>query len=366
MVLLFTSLYLTNQLHFSISQAGIVLSFFGMGSVLGSYAGGWLTDRKNFFDIMLWSMILSGVVLLFMLVATSQSAISFIIFIYAFVSDMFRPANSAAIAAYSTPENRTRSVSLVRLAINLGFSVGPAVGGFVAMHFGYKWLFVIDSCSSFAAAAMLYFYLPKQKSEPNPHSKAILGDSKTSAYRDYKYLVFVVLVAFYGISFFQLFASVPQYFSRECKYDEGTIGLLLALNGALVVLIEMPFVTALSKYKKIFPFIIAGTLCIPVAFFILQHGNGLIIWAVLYTLILTLSEIFAMPFMMNYTLSRPPKERQGQYSALYSISYGIANILAPILGLGIAAAFGFNNMFYFFILLGILTAIGFWMLSNKQ
>ena len=40
MVLLFTSLYLTNELHFSISDAGIIMSFYGIGSVLGSYLGG--------------------------------------------------------------------------------------------------------------------------------------------------------------------------------------------------------------------------------------------------------------------------------------------------------------------------------------
>ena len=58
MVLLFTSLYLTKELHFTIANAGLILSFYGIGSVLGSYVGGWLTDRRNFFDIMQYSDIL--------------------------------------------------------------------------------------------------------------------------------------------------------------------------------------------------------------------------------------------------------------------------------------------------------------------
>ena len=98
----------------------------------------------------------------------------------------------------------------------------------------------------------------------------------------------------------------------------------------------MPLIAHLEKKKKLFRYIIAGTLCIPVSFFILQNGNGLIIWALVYTIIITLSEIFAMPFMMNHALSSSPRERQGQYTALYSIAFGIANILAPSLGLGIA------------------------------
>lgn len=366
MVLLFTSLYFTKQLHFSIAQAGMVMSFYGIGSVLGSYAGGWLTDRKNYFDIMIFSLISSGLILLLMLIATNPLEIATIIFMYAFTADMFRPPNAAAIAVYSNPLNITRSVSLLRLAINLGFSVGPAVGGLVALHFGYKWLFAIDAFTSFAAAAMLYIYLPRQVTEKNRKQSPVLMDSKTSAYRDWYYLLFIFLVAFYGICFFQLFASIPQYFSTVCHYNEATIGLLLALNGLIVVIIEMPLITILEKKKKIFPFIILGVLCLPFAFGILQFGKGLLIAAILYTLIISLSEIFAMPFMMDYSLSRPPKERQGQYSALYSIAYGIANIAAPALGLGIAAHYGFNNMFMFFIVLSFLLAGGFILLNRNN
>src|SRR4029079_16648351 len=128
-------------------------------------------------------------------------------------------------------------------------------------------------------------------------------DSRTSAYRDGKYLFFILLVALYGICFFQLFASIPQYFSKVCNYHEDTIGLLLALNGFLVVVIEMPLIARLEKKKRNFQYIIAGSFCIPVAFFVLQMGSGLILWAIVYTLIITLSEIFAMPFMMNHALS---------------------------------------------------------------
>jgi predicted MFS family arabinose efflux permease len=366
MVLLFTSLYLTKDLHFTIANAGIALSFYGIGSVLGSYAGGWLTDRKNFFDIMLFSLISSGLILLLLLIAKTIFLISAIIFVYAFTADIFRPANSKAIAVYSTAVNRTRSVSLVRLAINLGFSVGPAAGGFVALYLGYKWLFVIDACTSFAAAFMLFSYLPRQTAETENSTSTVLNNSNTSAYRDIPYLVFIVLVALFGMCFFQLFASVPQYFNKECHYNEGTIGLLLALNGLLVVIIEMPLVAFLEKNQRIFRFIIIGVICIPVSFFILLLGKNIIVFAVLYTLLITLSEIFAMPFMMNYALSRAGKERQGQYSALYSISYGLANIAAPLIGLEIASKYGFNKMFYFFIGLSLLTALGFWILSGKD
>lgn len=365
-VLLFTSLYMTKELHFTIGEAGFIMSFYGIGSVMGSYTGGWLTDRMNYFHIMLFSLISCGLILLLMLVATSVWAIAAILFAYALTGDMFRPANSTAIAEYSSAENRTRSVSLVRLAVNLGFSVGPAVGGFVALYLGYKWLFVIDACTSFLAALMLYFYLPRKRSHVGHHKNTVLNDSSTSAYRDGRYLLFILLVALYGTAFFQLFASVPQYFSTVSKYTEDTIGLLMALNGLLVVIIEMPLIAWLEKSRRLFSFIIAGALCLPLAFLLLLFGKSMMVFAILYTLIITMSEIFAMPFMMNYALSRPLKERQGQYSALYSMAYGIATISAPSIGLGIADHYGFNTLFVFLITLGVLVAGGFALLGKKE
>ncbi len=365
MVLLFTSLYLTTDLNYSISEAGFIMSFYGFGSILGSYLGGWLTDRKNHREIMLFALISSSLVLLLMLLATSKWFIIVIIFSYALTADMFRPANSAAVASFSDAGNRTRSVSLMRLAINLGFSVGPALGGFAAYHFGYKWLFVIDSFSGIAAALMLAIYLPKQPKAENKHKSKVLMDSRTSAYRDWSYLTFIVLVAIYGMCFFQIFASIPQYFNRECNFTEDEIGLLLALNGLLVVLIEMPLVAALQKTKNMFIYIIAGTLCLPLSFLILMFGNCLIFMAIVYTFVITMSEIFAMPFMMNITLSRPLPERQGQYAALYSIAYGLSIIAAPSVGLGLADAYGFDFMLLFFISVSTLLALGFALQSRR-
>lgn len=366
MVLLFTSLYLTRELHFSIADAGMVMSFYGVGSVLGSYSGGWLADRRSYYDIMVASLFVCAAVLMLMTVVASFAGIAVIMFFYAFTADIFRPANAKAIAVFSDSTNRTRSVSLLRLAVNLGFSIGPAVGGFVAVHLGYTWLFVIDASTSVLAALMLMFYLPRKKVELKKSDHAVLNDVSTSAYRDWKYLLFIVGVAIYGTCFFQIFASVPQYFNKVCHYSEDVIGLLLALNGLLVVLIEMPMMLMLEKNLRTYNYIIAGVLCLPISFIVLKFGAGLLITAVLYTIIITFSEIFAMPFMMNYSLSRPKKERQGQYSALYSIAYGIANIAAPTVGLGIAAAYGFDNMFNFIIALSFLLASGFYWLKKSS
>jgi predicted MFS family arabinose efflux permease len=365
MVLLFSSLYFTRELHYTLSQAGIIMSFFGAGSILGSYLGGWLTDRRNFYDIMLFSLISSSLVLCCIFFTTSMIGLSAIMFCYALCSDAFRPANAAAIANYSKPESRTRSVSLMRLAFNLGFTVGPATGGFVAMHLGYKWLFIIDISTTLFAAFLLYKFLPRQQKakEKTEEKKSF---ETPSAYTDRRYLFFILMVAMYGLCFFQMFTGMPQYFKNDCHYNEDRIGLLMALNGLLVVLIEMPLIFYLEKQKRNFTYILIGSICLPIALAIIGMSNGFLLGAIIYTFVLTLSEIFAMPFMMNYAMTRPAKERQGQYTALYSMSYGISNIIAPLLGLMLAQRFGFIKTFYIFIAISTVVCLGFYLLGKKE
>jgi predicted MFS family arabinose efflux permease len=192
-----------------------------------------------------------------------------------------------------------------------------------------------------------------------------LNDRSTSAYQDYIYLSFIGLTAIYGICFFQIFASIPQYFDRVSHYSETTIGWLMALNGFIVVVMEMPMVAYLENKRNNFNYIIWGCLCIGIALLLLYFGESLMLLAVAYTFAITLSEIFAMPFMMGFVLSRGIKERQGQYSALYSIAYGIANIAAPSIGLSIAHQYGFNNMFIFISILSLFAAVGFGILKIK-
>jgi predicted MFS family arabinose efflux permease len=360
MVLMFSSLYFTQELHFSKATAGIIMSFFGIGSIVGSYVGGWLADRFPAKPLMLFALIASGCVLLLILTTKNPYAIGAIIFLYALVSDAFRPASSVAVTNASTAENRTRSVSLMRLCINLGFTFGPAIGGLIAAQYSYTWLYVIDAATSFVAAIFLFFYYPATPTSEKTKSEDYVRPAvQTSAYRNKRFLIFILLVACYGLLFFQIFASVPTYCKEILHYSENTIGLLLALNGALVVLIEMPLVQALQNYKPKANIVALGCLSISVALAILLLSKGNLFFVAIYVVFMTMSEVFAMPQMMSYALSLPIKERQGQYSALYSIGYGISIILAPIVGLSGAQYFGFTNVYLAVIVAAAIVGFAF-------
>ncbi len=365
MVIAFMSLYLTKELHFTMARAGLVMGAYGLGSIIGSYVGGWITDRKNVHSILVVSLALSGMILLPLLFITDFYLITALIFVYSLVADSFRPANNVAIARFSNDTTRTRSFSLMRLAINLGFGIGPAIGGIAAVTIGFKWIFLIDSVSSILAAIVIGTYLPKK--ELDVVRKTETDEKKTSAsvFADRMFLAFLALVVVYGTCLFQLFASVPLYFSRTFHYSEDVIGYLLALNGLIVVVLEMPIIYNLESRKNVYRFISVGCIAMVLAYLMLWAGNPSLWLSVLYTLFITLAEILAMPFMMNFVFAKAPASKQGQYSAMYAVAYGVAHIAAPSLGLKLAEQAGFGVLYLVAAAISLSLAGAFWFLFKK-
>jgi predicted MFS family arabinose efflux permease len=363
MVLPFMSLYLTKSLNFSLTEAGYVMAAYGVGSILGAYLGGQLTDRFGFYHVQLYSLI-GGSILLFALIFLDGFwSIMTVIFLFSTVADSLRPANSVAIASYSEIENRTRSFSLMRFAINLGFSIGPAIGGITAGMLGYKWIFVLDAITCLIAAIVLYRLLPYDPSLRVVEKKETIKTG-TSAYKDSKYLIFIFLTTIWAILFFQLFTSAPVYWKNNFAMSEEMIGLLLALNGLIIVIVEMPVVKSIEHITNYMRMISLGSICLVLSFLALVAGLPFILAAILFIVFMSLAEMFAMPFMTNYAVSRPSEDRRGQFMALYAMAYGVAHIIAPVSGLFLAEKYGFMTTYSIFLVLSLLVAISFYLLQS--
>lgn len=366
MVLLFLSLYLTKELHFSLSQVGVVMGVYGAGSIVGSYIGGWLTDRYDYYKIMVWSLIISGFILPLLVFVKDYYGIMAIVFSYSVVADAFRPANSVAIGYYSDETNKTRSFSLMRMAINLGFTIGPAIGGFVAAYASYDLLFILDGVTSMLAAVFILLFIPHNKVNPKKQDEEGEKEVGLSAYKDHVYLMFIVLVSCYAIAFFQYFTTIPLYFSKSLKLSEDMIGLIMAYNGILIVLLEMPMVHQLEKRGRLMLNILIGCVLMVLSYLVILPDTGPLTGPILYMTLVTFSEIFAMPFMINFALTRASHGRQGQYMGLYTIAYGIAHIIAPMLGMRLADSLGFFQTFAITAGFSFLVVLGFYLLRRKN
>ncbi|MBC8173549.1 MAG: MFS transporter, partial [Chitinophagales bacterium] len=296
MVLPFLNLYLTESLHFSVTRAGIVLSLFGVGSMIGSFLGGWLTDRIGYFKVSLFSLVVGGVSFILLSQVRSFEALCICMLLSSIIVESLRPALSSSVAIFSKPENFTRSFSLLRMAINLGASFGPAIGGLLAAA-SYTWLFIGDGATSIAAGIFFYFYFRSRSAHIVIKKDDNNADNKTP-YTDIPFLVFILFCCLYAILFFQIFTTLPLYYRNVHHLSEPNIGLLLALNGIIVVFFEMAFVYTFEKKFPLPNIIITGVLLSGIAMIVLNFIKA--DWILYVSMILlSFSEILAMPFMMT-------------------------------------------------------------------
>lgn len=367
MVLPFLGIYMTASLGFNLKQAGIVLSCFGVGAVAGSLLGGWLTDRFGHFKVQTISLLLAVPVFILLPYLETLPSLAAGVFFLSCVTDVFRPANSVSISHYAKPENITRAFSLNRMALNLGFSIGPALGGFFAA-ISYHLLFYGNAFSSAVAGIVFYFYFRKRETKRLHHSgeqEKTIAKTERSPWRDRHFLIFSLLCLLFSICFFQLLSTLPLYYKDIYKLKEWDIGFLLAFNGLVVFALEMFLVSTSEKWLSTSHVIVLGLVLCALSFLILLTGKSL---SILYLsmFILSVSEIFAMPFMATVAIRRSAASKAGAYMGLNSLSFSAAHILSPIAGTAIAARYGFDRLWEATALLALITAVGFWWNLKKM
>jgi predicted MFS family arabinose efflux permease len=360
MVIPFMTIYCTQKLHFTVEQAGIIMGLFGIGSLLGAFVGGKVTDKYGFYYVQIFALLVGG--LLFILLGFQRTFISIgiVSFILSVCNDSFRPANYAAIVHYSTDENKTRSNSLNRLAVNLGWAFGGFLGGTLA-HINYHLLFWVDGSTNIAAALLLLRLIPISKIV-KPVKNAINALTDISAYRDSTYLIFISLVILFATCFFQLFTMQPLFYKTQWHYSELYIGALMGINGLLIVFFEMIVIHSLEGKKHPLQYIFWGVLLTGAGFVLLNFLYPAHYSALIIVVFITLGEMLAMPFMNSFWIMRTTPRNRGEYAALYTMAWSTAQIISPVIGGQVISYSGFNLLWWVTGAICLCASMGFIML----
>lgn len=342
MVVPFMTMYLTQHLEVSISKAGFVMSLFGIGAIVGALIGGRLTDKLGHHYIQLITLAGGGIMFIVLGQMHSYPAICICTFFLAMVNEAFRPANSVAVAYYSKEENRTRSYSLNRLAINLGWALGSALGGVIATY-NYTLLFWVDGITNICAAILLYLFLSPSRNKEKPVKQTDIKIEFTSAYKDVTYLIFTGMVFVFAMCFFQIFTTLPVFYKQDFHLSIFFIGMVMAMNGLLIAFFEMVIIFKLEGKRPHLQFISLGVLLVGVSYLLLDVVFiNYALLAVLSMLIVSMGEILSMPFMNSYWLSRTQSNNRGQYAALFTVAWSLAQATGPLIGSLIVEKFSFK------------------------
>ncbi|AWV96876.1 MDR family MFS transporter [Arcticibacterium luteifluviistationis] len=354
MILPFLSKYLKEDLHFTYGEVGWIMVFFGVGSFIGAWLGGKLTDQIGFYKVMIGSLLISGVLFILLQFVTSFWGLCGSILVVMSIADMFRPAMFVSLNTYSRPENRTRSLTLIRLAINLGFVIGPTVAGIIIMSSGYNMLFWIDGLTCIVSILLFNYLVKEIKAVKKTKEEIKLLDVNAAVFKDKAYWIFLAISFLIGVVFFQIFTTMPLYHKEHYGLSEFDTGMLFFLNGLIIIIFEMPMVNWIEKKKiKEVKLIYYSAILVTISFFILVID----VWAgilIISMVLVTLGEMVGFPYTNAFAMKRAKSGNEGRYMALYSMAFALAHIISPKLGLDFVAMYGYNANF---ILIGVIGLI---------
>jgi predicted MFS family arabinose efflux permease len=340
MALPFLVLYLTRSLHFTPGDAAFALASFGVGSLVSAPLAGKLCDRVGAYRVMVGALLASGVVMMAYPLVHGLPAIVALTVLWAVLGEAFRPANLTALADATRPEDRKRANALVRLAVNLGMSIGPAVGGLLAT-ISFSALFVVDGATTLLAAGVLVAAYRGARARPAaaaPAPGAAPPRVPGGVLRDRRMLSFLMASSLVAAVFFQHVGAMPLYLVRDLHLTEAHYGMLFAVNTVLIVLFEVQVNTATAHWSHRRGLVVGSLLC-TVGFGALAFATGL--WSAAATvLVWTLGEMILFPGMSAYVADVAPPERRGEYMGAYQMSFGLAFAVAPWAGTTVLDRFG--------------------------
>lgn len=353
MVVPFLSKYMLEELHFSYSQIGWVMVFFGVGSFLGTWISGKLSDKIGFYKVMVFSLFTSGLIFILLQFLTTFYSFCFGVLLLTTVSDMYRPAMLVSLDTYAGKKERTKALSLVRSSVNLGFMFGPLIGGVIITLLDYTFLFYIDGLTCILSILLFSIYV-KEKKLPYKLNTFKHLKEENSVFGDKPFLIHLVVTLITGILFFQMFTTLSLYYKEVFNFSSIESGLFLALNGVLILLFELSIVGYVES-KNINKLLVVsyGVLAMAASylFLLIEHSVPALIAMMVF---MTIGIMFTFPFANSFVKKRSLKKQEGKFMAVFTMSYSIAHILSTKSGMTIIADYGYKANWIFLTCLGFL------------
>ncbi|HEY8832920.1 MAG TPA: MFS transporter [Gemmatimonadaceae bacterium] len=356
MVLPFLVLYLTRELRFSAARAGFVFAVYGATAIVAGPISGKLSDRIGALPIMRVSLISSGIALLLFPLARSYAAVIAITIVWAACAELFRPASLAAITHVVSPSQRRAAFALNRLAINLGMSIGPALGGFLATV-SFRAMFVVDAVSTLMAGAVLCFTSWRLATGGRDAQSETenLNLEVRSILRDKRLAIFLLGSVLVGIVFYQHESALPLYLVEYLHMSPAFYGMLFTINTLLIVALEVPLNMATSHWPNTWSLVI-GSLLFAIGFGALTLVSS-VLGVTAMVVIWTFGEMTLFPAMAAHLGEIAPPSLRGTYMGAYSMSLSVALTLGPWLGTQLLATTGPAGVWSVMFALGVLAAV---------
>jgi MFS family permease len=327
----FLTLYLTSR-GYSITQAGLAVSAYGLGNLGASLLGGHLADKIGRRKTILLSMFSGAAAMMLLSQAHGLAVIIVITALTGLTNEFYRPASQALLADVVPPEQRVTAFAGLRVSFNAGFAFGPATAGLLAAY-GYFWLFAGDAATSALFGLVALLALPQGSRSATQN--ASWSNALHVLRRDRKLHQLLLANFAIGLVFFQLASTYSLHITR-LGFSPAVFGAVVSLNGALIVFCELPLTRLTRRYPA--PQTMAAGHLLCAAGFALNAFAHSITALALCMIVFTLGEMILMPTAAAYLANLAPPEMRGRYMGVSGLTWGSGLVFGPLCGMKLYAA----------------------------
>lgn len=357
----FLAIYL-NSKGYEMTLIGFYFSVVMFISSVASSIGGRWSDYAGRKRVMFYSLFLRGIFIgLIAFVVKLDLNPGFILVINFFSSLSSFGFHSVVVAYISdmiTEKERVKAFSILRIATNAGWALGPAIGGVVA-GVSYGLAFSISSFVFIILSLYVISYLPEVKKEYDDDNN--FHFSFRFDYTISKEFALLLIYSFLMTAVMShLVVPLSLYSKKYLGFNEKQIGFIFTLNGIIVIAIQY-FIGKIIKREKIFEFLFISCLLYGVGYFLYGYSSYYI-FALFSILIVTLGEVIFSPSVTAYVSYIVPTNKRGSYLGFHNMisefgrSFGI-----------FAGSFLIDNIspyfkqfpWYFVLFISIISGFGF-------
>jgi MFS family permease len=299
---------------------------------------------------------------------TRMLVIAILVILFGFTGGVYGPAAYAMIADLVESEKRTKAYSLLRIVQNVGVAVGPAVGGFIATR-SYLVLFL---CAAFGSLCYgLIAALFTRETLPSIERGHQSGSDKPASNTGFGVVLadrtFVIFCGLYFVSILvygQMNTTLPVYLKEGFGIIESQYGLMMSLNAAMVVFFQFPLSSWINRFEK------GNMMAVGVLFFAVGFGMFAFVTTLplffLAQAIWTIGEMITSPISQAFAADIAPSSMRGRYLGLYSLIWGVASGIGPLMGGVVMDRLGGRYIWYAAILFNLLVMAGFLVFNHRM
>lgn len=328
----FLSIYFHSTKGISMSAVGTFFLFASVARAFSQMIGGELSDHIGRKKILLWSQFSRVIIMAStgyaVFLDMNYWVIAGIIFLNYLLASSFFPVSSAMIVDLLPEEDRVEGFSIMRTAINFGWGMGPAIGGFLSI-FGFEYLFYFTAFSSLISGVLILFNIKETNVLIKKGSKKLSYLFTNIKFNKYL-IIFLISTIFLYLTWGQFVSTLSVFMNDNIQLTHKNIGYIYTYNGLLVILFQI-YISRKVKKFNMFKIIIAGSLLFFIGYSLLGFADSFL-GIMLFVTIFTFGEMLAGPTGNTIISNMSPKGQYGRYQGLYGLVTTTGWSLGPFIG----------------------------------